>query len=468
MSPVDSFSLRKAYPKHDPAVFEEFASRLTRDGECLLFSVTEANRDRSYGWFKERLVHRTAYEWAHGPIPEGLQIDHLCRRIRCVAPTHLEAVTNKVNSLRGRSPWALNAQKTHCPKGHPLSGKNAKIRKATGARSCRICINENQRAWRKRAAKSRKRDGEELRGQTRKALRLAVERVEGERDAAIADAASLRAEVERLRGVERLLCNNVERLQGEADEARAAMRGLVKESARHLTERDEARARVRELHDGNLTLAKRNEELGDQLVRWQREGSNKTLTALLTKVQGERDYLAKRVAELRADLDALTDLQDGRDALARLAGALRAVASATFYRRLDEMFASNAELYQREHDLRAGEEWLRRAGERPSWREVNAAAVTWRRRQRRHLRRIAKLEGEVRALSGERDRVRLALRTEVGRDAASMALPPGKTCADCRWFTPKCSWLLSRDGSERSCDWLPSKFRPKPEAPGGS
>ena len=97
---------------------------------------------RGYGLFQvsshKGAAHRWAYEDAHGMIPEGLEVDHLCRNRRCVNPAHLEPVTNRINVLRGIGPTALNARKTHCPQGHPYSGENLKIRPA-GERQCRIC-----------------------------------------------------------------------------------------------------------------------------------------------------------------------------------------------------------------------------------------------------------------------------------------------------------------------------------------
>src|SRR3990172_6824393 len=54
-------------------------------------------------------------ELAVGPIPDGLQLDHLCRNRACIESTHLEPVTNQVNLLRGNTIAAANLGKTHCP-----------------------------------------------------------------------------------------------------------------------------------------------------------------------------------------------------------------------------------------------------------------------------------------------------------------------------------------------------------------
>jgi len=73
-----------------------------------------------------------------GEIPEGLQIDHLCRVPACVRPDHLEVVTPRINVWRGRSDAAKNALKTECPQGHPYDEKNTR-RDWEGKRSCREC-----------------------------------------------------------------------------------------------------------------------------------------------------------------------------------------------------------------------------------------------------------------------------------------------------------------------------------------
>ncbi len=95
-----------------------------------------------YGRFEQSGAHVLAYEWLVGPIPEGLQLDHLCRNIICVNPLHLEPVTIRVNVLRGRGRSAANARKTHCPRGHPFDEENTY--RYSGQRHCRKCRHETQ------------------------------------------------------------------------------------------------------------------------------------------------------------------------------------------------------------------------------------------------------------------------------------------------------------------------------------
>lgn len=47
------------------------------------------------------------------------------------------------------------------------------------------------------------------------------------------------------------------------------------------------------------------------------------------------------------------------------------------------------------------------------------------------------------------------------QDSNPMELPKGKTCSDCMHFEKTCSWLISCSPNERSCDWLPIRFKEK-------
>ena len=95
---------------------------------CFLWigSIT----DSGYGEINARkthgtnLAHRIMYEIVRGPIPKGLDIDHLCRVRNCVNPDHMEPVTNQENTRRGNSTSAHNARKTHCKRGHAFDLSN--------------------------------------------------------------------------------------------------------------------------------------------------------------------------------------------------------------------------------------------------------------------------------------------------------------------------------------------------------
>jgi len=94
---------------------------------------------------KYLMAHRVVYESLVGPIPEGMHIDHLCRNPRCVNPQHLAVVTRTENVMRGDSPPAQNARKTHCKHGHLFDLFNTYIDKR-GRRACNVCRERVSRA----------------------------------------------------------------------------------------------------------------------------------------------------------------------------------------------------------------------------------------------------------------------------------------------------------------------------------
>lgn len=95
----------------------------------------------------EYYAHRIFYLYLIGEIPEGHEVDHVCRNRRCCSPFHLEAVPPSIN--RQRRDNAV----THCRQGHELTPENTRVQKQSNGqfvRHCRTCNRERVRAFNRR------------------------------------------------------------------------------------------------------------------------------------------------------------------------------------------------------------------------------------------------------------------------------------------------------------------------------
>lgn len=121
-------------------------------GPCWLWTGAQAN---TYGTFSRPSgeavrAHRWSWESQIGPIPDGLDIDHLCFVRLCVRPSHLEPVTRLENVLRA---MVYRPVRTHCIRGHELI--EVRVRK-DGARLCLVCRRaDNRKYMRRRRAGAR-------------------------------------------------------------------------------------------------------------------------------------------------------------------------------------------------------------------------------------------------------------------------------------------------------------------------
>ena len=133
----------------DPVV--RFWSKVLKvNDSCWLWTDSKATRGYGVFWYagKQMPAHRFSYLLKHGAIPEGLELDHLCRNRACVNPDHLEPVTGKENILRGNSLPAINFRKTHCSKGHPYDEQNTYRHNNGAYRRCRTCDIERRKRYR--------------------------------------------------------------------------------------------------------------------------------------------------------------------------------------------------------------------------------------------------------------------------------------------------------------------------------
>jgi HNH endonuclease len=128
---------------HIPArVVARAMANVHRSGDCLISNYSTGSHGYAQiGWHHDRcrrvtLVHRVVWFARHGPIPEGMTIDHICRIRRCVNVDHLRLLSN-VDNARDNG----HARRTQCPKGHPYDEVNTYV-DPKGHRRCRRCCAE--------------------------------------------------------------------------------------------------------------------------------------------------------------------------------------------------------------------------------------------------------------------------------------------------------------------------------------
>lgn len=150
------------YRRHgDPLIQSEWRKWTFQDRTEGKYLVTEsgcwewqgARQDRGYGVLTvlgyQIRTHRYFYESLVGPVPDGLELDHLCRNPPCVNPEHLEPVTHAEN-MRRYSESHVNSfpslENSHCPHGHAMTEENTYV-KPNGGASCRECGRAAWRRW---------------------------------------------------------------------------------------------------------------------------------------------------------------------------------------------------------------------------------------------------------------------------------------------------------------------------------
>jgi hypothetical protein len=111
------------------------------DKESGCWTWTGGLDSHGYGNFalagKSFGAHRISYLLQVGPIPDGLEIDHLCFNRKCINPEHLEPVTHQENSRR------RSARLTACKWGHEFDEANTY--RHDGKRRCRACNRRHQK-----------------------------------------------------------------------------------------------------------------------------------------------------------------------------------------------------------------------------------------------------------------------------------------------------------------------------------
>ena len=133
----------------EPPSVDELSIWLTPDKVAKVRKHTckiwDRTATRGYGQFTMGghgySAHKVSFQHYVGIVPIGGVVDHLCQRKLCVEPGHLESVTYKENNKRA----GKARRRSHCKRGHEMSGYNLFLVGRVKARRCRECINRRRR-----------------------------------------------------------------------------------------------------------------------------------------------------------------------------------------------------------------------------------------------------------------------------------------------------------------------------------
>lgn len=125
-----------------------FFEKVNKTDTCWLWQGNSWTPN-GYGVIDSKVAHKVLYEYLVAPVPDGMELDHLCKIRSCVNINHLEVVTHEENNKRSDSPTGINARKQECDYGHTLEGRNLYIT-PNGRRQCRECVNRRAREYQAR------------------------------------------------------------------------------------------------------------------------------------------------------------------------------------------------------------------------------------------------------------------------------------------------------------------------------
>lgn len=137
--------------------YNRFFAKIQIDPQTDCWLWTASKTKNGYPRFhlngKWAAAHRIMYQWTFGQIPPDKECDHICDlrgapepNRHCVNPDHIQIVTHRENTLRGKTIPALNITKTHCPQGHEYTEENTWVGKRV-SRTCKLCSNSRTLAY---------------------------------------------------------------------------------------------------------------------------------------------------------------------------------------------------------------------------------------------------------------------------------------------------------------------------------